>query len=62
MTIVEQHNLIKLLYEYSHKMRGKDIDDFEMYRKRDRDDEELDLGSRKRLIEMTEKYVPERFR
>jgi len=62
MTGIEQHKMIELLHQYSHKMRGKEIDEFEMFRKRDRDDEELDAISRKRLIEMTEKYVPERYR
>jgi hypothetical protein len=62
MTIVEQHNIIKLLSEYSHKMRGKDLDEFEMMRKRDKDDEELDALRRKRLLELFERYVPERYR
>lgn len=62
MTRVEQHKIIEMLNEYSHKMRGKDLDEFEMMRKRDRDDEELDDMRRKRLMELFERYVPERFR
>ncbi len=62
MTRVEQHKIIEALREYSHKMRGREGDDFEMFHKRDRDDEELDAISRKRLLELYEKYVPERFR
>jgi hypothetical protein len=62
MTRVEQHKIIEALREYEHKMRGPERDDFEMFRKRDRDDEELDEISRRRLVEMYEKYVPERFR
>jgi hypothetical protein len=62
MTIVEQHKMIETLREYQHKMRGRDLDEFEMMRKRDRDDEELDELSRRRLLEMTNLYVPERFR
>ena len=62
MTRVEQHKIIETLYEYSHKMRGKDMDDFEMFRKRDRDDEELDAIRRKKLLELFERYVPERYR
>jgi hypothetical protein len=54
--------MIETLNEYAHKMRGKDLDDFEMMRKRDRDDEELDLIRRKLLVELFEHYVPERFR
>ena len=36
--------------------------DFEMFRKRIRDDEELDNISLKKLLDMYEKYVPARFR
>lgn len=62
MTRVEQHKIIETLHEYAHKMRGKDLDEFEMMRKRDRDDEELDSIRRKMLLELFERYVPERFR
>lgn len=62
MTKVEQRKMIEALREYSHKMRGREGDDFEMMRKRDRDDEELDRMTVQRLLEMYEKYVPERFR
>jgi len=62
MTKVEQHKIIETLREYSHKMRGRDLDEFEMMRKRDRDDEELDELTRRRLVEMVNQYVPERFR
>ncbi len=61
MTKVEQHKMIELLREYSHKMRGRDLDDFEMMRKRDKDDEDLDELSRRNLFALLEKYVPERF-
>ena len=62
MTKTEQRKMIETLREYSHKMRGREGDDFEMMRKRDRDDEELDRMTVQRLLEMYEKYVPERFR
>ncbi len=62
MTRVEQHKIIEELREYAHKMRGSDLDNFEMMHKRDRDDEELDEMSRRRLMELYVKYVPERFR
>lgn len=62
MTRVEQHKMIEALREYQHRMKGREVEDFEMFRKRDRDDEELDDLSRRRLMELTEKYVPERFR
>jgi hypothetical protein len=62
MTRVEQRKMIETLREYSHRMRGREADDFDMMRKRDKDDEELDRMSVQRLLEMYEKYVPERFR
>lgn len=62
MTKVEQRKMIETLGEYAHKMRGREADDFEMMRKRDRDDEELDRLTVARLLGMYEKYVPERFR
>ncbi len=62
MTKVEQRKMIETLREYIHKMRGREAEDFEMMRKRDRDDEELDKLAVQRLLEMYEKYVPERFR
>ena len=62
MTRIEQHKMIEFLMDYLHKMQGSDLDDFEMMRKRDRDDEELDLLSRRRLSELYIKYVPARFR
>ena len=62
MTRVEQHKMVELLNEYAHKMKGRDLDEFEMMRKRDRDDEELDALTRHRLSELCVKYVPERFR
>lgn len=62
MTSTEQHNIIKTLADYSHKLRGKESDEFEMMQKRDRDDEELDELTRRRLLEFYVKCVPERFR
>jgi hypothetical protein len=62
MTRVEQHKIIETLRDYSHLMRGRDLDEFEMMRKRDRDDEELDEITRRRLSEIYVRYVPERFR
>jgi len=53
--------MIELLRDYSHKMRGNDLDEFEMMRKRDKDDEDLDEITRKRLFALLAKYVPERF-
>lgn len=41
-------------------MKGKDLYDFEMFLKRDRDDEDLDALSIRRLEELHDKYVPKR--
>jgi len=62
MTKTEQHEMISLLKEYSHKMRGRDLDEFEMMRKRDVDDEDLDEMTRRRLTALYVQYVPERYR
>jgi hypothetical protein len=62
MTRVEQHKVVEMLKDYIHKMRGRDLEEFEMIRKRDRDDEDLDGISRSRLTELYVKYVPERLR
>jgi hypothetical protein len=62
MTRIEQHKIIETLRDYVHKMHGSDLDDFEMIRKRDRDDEDLDAISRFRLSELYVKFVPERLR
>ena len=62
MTKIEQHKIVEMLKDYVHKMRGRDLDDFEMMRKRDRDDEDIDEIARRRLAELYVKYVPDRFR
>ena len=62
MTRVEQHKMVETLNDYMHKMKGRDLDDFEMMRKRDRDDEELDILSVHKLSELYVTYVPERLR
>ncbi|MBI1804298.1 MAG: hypothetical protein HY033_03200 [Ignavibacteriae bacterium] len=62
MTRTEQHKIVEALVDYLHKMDGSELDEFEMMRKRDRDDEDLDALSRHTLTELYVKYVPERFR
>jgi hypothetical protein len=62
MTKTEQHKIIEALKEYSHKMSGREGDEFDMFRKRDHDDEDLDELSKKKLMDTYIKYVPERFR
>ena len=49
MTRVEQHKMIDELRDYARYMRGKDAFDFDMFVKRDKDDEYLDQLSQDRL-------------
>ncbi len=62
MTKSEQRKMIETLGEYAHKLRGREAEDFDMMRKRDVDDEDLDRQTVQRLLELFEKYVPERYR
>lgn len=59
MTHIEQHKLILELKGYTHKMKRYDLAEFEMWEKRDKDDEDLDHASRTRLLESYSLYVPE---
>ena len=58
MTHIEQHKIIQELKDYTRKMKRRDLEEFEMFAKRDKDDEDLDDQSRKRLMEMYNVYVP----
>jgi hypothetical protein len=58
MTHADQHQMIMELKDYSRKMKRYDQEEFEMFVKRDKDDEDLDHISSKRLREMYELYVP----
>ena len=62
MNRTEQHKIVETLKDYMHKMSGRDLDDFDMIRKRDRDDEDLDTFTCYRLTELLVKYVPSRLR
>ncbi len=57
MTHVEQHRMILDLRDYVHRMTRDEEETFAMYVKRDKDDEDLDVVSQKRLEAMYEKYV-----
>jgi hypothetical protein len=57
MRIIDQRKMIEDLRDYASKMDRKERDDFEMFVKRDKDDEELDSLSFKKLEEMHERYV-----
>ena len=62
MTHIEQHKMILELKDYSNKMKRRDQEEFDMFVKRDKDDEDLDNHSRARLKELYDLYVPERLR
>ena len=57
MTHAEQHALIVELKDHMRKMRRYDQEEFEMFLKRDTDDEDLDSMSQKRLIRLYEQYI-----
>jgi len=56
MTRVEQHAMIGELKDFARFMKGKDASDFEMFVKRDKDDEDLDELSQRRLESLYEIY------
>ncbi len=57
MSSVDQKKLIEGLRYRTSKMLSKDKYDYEMFVKRDKDDEDLDSLSMKRLKELFEKYA-----
>ena len=57
MTSVEQHKIIRELRDYEMKMSRAEQELFDMYRKRDKDDEDLDRLSKKKLQELYDTYV-----
>jgi hypothetical protein len=57
MTHVEQHALIVALMDCARRMKRYDQEEFEMFVKRDTDDEDLDTMSQKKLIRLYEQYI-----
>lgn len=60
MSSAEQKKMIEALRYKTSKMVPKDKYDYEMFAKRDKDDEDLDLLSMRRLREIFEKYSVKR--
>ncbi len=56
-TVLDQKKMIEALRYKTSKMVSKDRYDYDMYVKRDKDDEDLDSLSLKRLREIFEKYA-----
>lgn len=57
MTHAEQKRLVADLMDYQMKMTREEQETFDMFRKRNKDDEDLDKLSRQKLVAMHEKYV-----
>jgi hypothetical protein len=57
MTHAEQHRMINELRDAARKMTRDDEEAFDMYVKRDKDDEFLDTLSQRRLEQMYERYI-----
>jgi hypothetical protein len=60
MAFREQREMLETLRDFEHKMSRDELEDFQMYLKRHKDDEELDSLSMKRLSELYEKYYVNR--
>jgi hypothetical protein len=57
MTHAEQHKMIIELTDYARRMGRYEQEDFDMFLKRDKDDEDLDELSQMRLSDLYDKYV-----
>ncbi len=57
MTHAEQHELIVELMDHRRTMKRYDQEEFDMFVKRDKDDEDLDTMSQKRLLQLHETYI-----
>ncbi|MBP1690941.1 MAG: hypothetical protein H6Q32_293 [Bacteroidetes bacterium] len=60
MTHDEQKRMILELRDYTHRMTRDEEEVFQMYIKRNKDDEDLDNVSQRRLADMYERYVVRR--
>lgn len=56
MSFREQREMLENLRDLEHKMTRDEREDFQMFVKRHKDDEELDALSIKRLTELHKKY------
>jgi hypothetical protein len=57
MTSVEQHKIVAELCDHEGRMSRQDLEVFAMFRKRDHDDEDLDLQSKRKLMELHDRYA-----
>jgi len=56
MSLRVQKRYFEILKKYERKFNPKELEDYKMLVKRDKDDEDLDKLSMQRLIELYEKY------
>ena len=57
MTHVEQKNIIRELRDFERKMSRLEQEEFHMWVKRDKDDEDLDDLTKNKLTQLYEKYI-----
>ena len=57
MTHAEQQRMIRELRDYTHKLTREEEELFAKFVKRNKDDEDLDLITQRRLTDMYERYV-----
>lgn len=60
MSFREQREMIENLRDFESKMTRDELEDFRMFVKRHKDDEELDTLSMKRLTELHDRYYVKR--
>jgi hypothetical protein len=58
MTRSEQKGMIRELQDYTRKMTRTEEEELAMFVQRDKDDEDLDSLSQRRLIALYQKFVP----
>ncbi len=58
MTRADQKGMIRELQDATRKMTRPEEEEVAMFVRRDKDDEDLDLLSQKRLIALYQKFVP----
>ena len=56
MSYREQEKLLESLKKNERKLTGKELDEYKMFVKRQKDDEDFDSVSMKRLKELYDKY------
>lgn len=56
MSYTEQKKLLEELKKYERKMSAPDLESYKMFIKRDKDDEDFDTVSMKKLRELVDKY------